>query len=359
MCLGLGFGDEVRGNPLRSEFSLCHGRKKTSEKLLVSFLAAPSHHVWTTKRKWLQAIDITLDTHKITVLLLLQFFWVVLPRYECRVGKISKLCQNVMPVMKSSGAFFSCINNLCFLHCDIRIGSAFAKLSHDAALGPTNLPQSLQYTKLIGRPEAEHACLKFPVRGFPSPKKVHFRSESISFPFYILGAKLYSLKDVMSVTFRSCVELDTWALGRCSCLKSPTFSRTNFTTPKSIQIWRAKAGQRIVETWFFSKKAFISCYSSDELRMNIDKPWQTRSTWGGVAWILIGVIFVGANVCLAVAGPRDLGSDKEVGNPCGAMLESEPPTAAWTQVSARGVQAPMHIGWSNRVMHTSSLEFIV
>ena len=108
--------------PLRSKFSLCHGRKKQHLWLLVSFLAASSHHVWTTKRKWLQAIDITLDTHKITVLL--QFFWFVLPRYECRVGKMSKLCQNVTPVMKSRDTFFSCINNLCFLHCDIRIGSA-------------------------------------------------------------------------------------------------------------------------------------------------------------------------------------------------------------------------------------------
>lgn len=124
-------------------------QKKTSEKLLVSFLAAPSHHVWTTKRKWLQAIDITLDTHKITVLLLLQFFWVVLPRYECRVGKISKLCQNVMPVMKSSGAFFSCINNLCFLHCDIRIGSALQNchtmqpLDQQIYLNHFNTPNSL------------------------------------------------------------------------------------------------------------------------------------------------------------------------------------------------------------------------
>ena len=95
-------------------FTLPWQKKMWHLWLLVSFLAASSHHVWTTKRKWLQAIDITLDTHKITVLL--QFFWVVLPRYECRVGKMSKLCQNVTPVMKSRGTFFSCINNLCFLH---------------------------------------------------------------------------------------------------------------------------------------------------------------------------------------------------------------------------------------------------
>lgn len=149
-----------------------------------------------------------------------------------------------------------------------------AKLSHDAALGPTNLPQSLQDTKLIGRPEAEHACLKFPVRGFPSPKKVHFRFESISVPFYILGAKLFPERCYVGDISKLCWiwhlgHLGKWqpsaisvALWRCSCLKSPTFSRTNFTTPKSIQIWRAKAGQRIVGTclFFFGESLHIMLF---------------------------------------------------------------------------------------------------
>ncbi len=187
--------------------------------------------------------------------------------------------------MNCTGAMVPCIDNLpLFWHQNT---ICCAKLSRDAALGP-NLPQSLQYTKLVVLKQSLPHC----TMEIWDLRASHFLFWGKVIPWkmlcqwhvgVVLNLKLGPLGLMTAITFQ---------VGSVTMFL-PEVPKGQVPLSKLHHTWRAKAGQRIVETCAVSPFPIIS------VQMNWG--WTSINHDKSGAWILSHDIFVAANVCLAVA----------------------------------------------------------